>query len=55
MGPALGRRVTITLIAAATMVTWSCTYVPRDSGALERVRGGVLRVGVVEHPPWTVV
>ena len=28
---------------------------PRDAdGTLERVRGGVLRVGVVENRPWTV-
>jgi polar amino acid transport system substrate-binding protein len=34
----------------------SCSAVPRDShGALDRVRGGVLRAGVVDHPPWTVV
>lgn len=56
MGPRLVRHVTTTLLAAATVATWSCTYVPRDShGALERVRGGVVRVGVVEHPPWTVI
>lgn len=29
---------------------------PRDSnGALERARGGVLRVGVANHPPWDSV
>ncbi|CAL9492198.1 hypothetical protein SUDANB95_03241 [Actinosynnema sp. ALI-1.44] len=30
--------------------------IPRDTdGTLDRVRGGVLRVGVAENPPWTVV
>jgi hypothetical protein len=48
--------LTLTLLAAVTLATWSCTSVPRDShGALDRVRGGVLRAGVVAHPPWTVV
>lgn len=56
MGRACARRLLVTLLAAATMATWSCTAVPRDShGALDRARGGVLRAGVVAHPPWTVV
>ena len=30
--------------------------VPRDSeGTLERMRGGVMRVGVTDHPPWDSV
>ena len=30
-----------------------CDWMPRDAaGALDRVRGGELRVGVSEHPPW---
>jgi hypothetical protein len=56
MGSRLVRHTTITLLAAATVATGSCTYVPRDShGALDQVRGGVVRVGVVENPPWTVI
>jgi ABC-type amino acid transport substrate-binding protein len=46
----------VVILAAAAFATCSCTSVPRDShGALDRVRGGVLRAGVVDHPPWTVV
>jgi polar amino acid transport system substrate-binding protein len=49
------RRFAIALLATA-LATASCSAIPRDShGALDRVRGGVLRAGVVEHPPWTVV
>lgn len=55
-GRALGRRLPTAFLAAAALATWSCTSIPRDSnGALSRVRGGVLRAGVVEHPPWTVI
>jgi polar amino acid transport system substrate-binding protein len=54
------RRPAIALLVAALTVaaltTTSCSAVPRDSaGALDRVRGGVLRAGVVDHPPWIVV
>lgn len=39
--------------AAAFAVTTACGF-PRDpEGTLERVTGGVLRVGVSENPPWT--
>lgn len=32
-----------------------CAGLPRDQhGTLERVRGGRVRVGLVEHPPWVV-
>jgi polar amino acid transport system substrate-binding protein len=44
------------VVVAVAWATCSCTSVPRDSyGALDRVRGGVLRAGAVHHPPWTVV
>jgi polar amino acid transport system substrate-binding protein len=34
---------------------WSCDL-PRDADhTLDRVRGGELRVGVSEHPPWTTL
>lgn len=40
----------------ATLLSTGCGVVPRDShDTLDRVRGGVLRVGVVHHPPWVVV
>ena len=30
--------------------------IPRDpEGTLDRVRGGVMRVGITEHPPWTIL
>ena len=48
-------RLAIAVLATA-LACASCSAVPRDSnGALDRVRGGVLRAGVVDHPPWTVV
>lgn len=41
--------------AIAVLLTAGCQW-PRDAeGTLDRVRDGVLRVGVVEHPPWTVI
>ena len=56
MGRARNLRLTIVVLAAAAGAMSACTSVPRDSdGALDRVRGGVLRAGVVDHPPWTVV
>jgi polar amino acid transport system substrate-binding protein len=48
-------RLAIALLVAASATT-SCSAIPRDSsGARDRVRGGILRAGVVHHPPWTVV
>lgn len=42
------------LVVAAVLLT-GCG-IPRDTdGTLDRVRGGVVRVGVAEHPPWTTV
>jgi polar amino acid transport system substrate-binding protein len=47
------RRCSALVVLAATA---ACTAIPRDvNGALASVRGGVLRVGVVEHPPWIIV
>ncbi|GGS36550.1 substrate-binding periplasmic protein [Actinokineospora fastidiosa] len=43
------------IVAVAVLLAAGCQW-PRDAeGTLDRVRGGVLRVGVVEDPPWTVV
>jgi hypothetical protein len=42
----------ISLLLAAVLLP-GCDALPRDSnGALQRARGGELRVGVVENPPW---
>lgn len=45
------------LILVATMLLAACQgSFPADAqGTLEEVRGGVLRVGISENPPWTVV
>jgi polar amino acid transport system substrate-binding protein len=45
------------LFAVAVAVsTQACSAIPRDAGgALNRVMGGMLRVGIIEHHPWTVV
>lgn len=64
-GPLVGprrARIRRTVAAAAALivmllVTTGCLgSMPRDSqGTLDRATGGVLRVGVSEHPPFTVV
>jgi hypothetical protein len=42
----------VLLMAAAALLT-GCDAIPRDSaGALDRARGGELRVGLADHPPW---
>lgn len=44
------------LILLVSLFLSNCGVVPRDSaGTLDRVRGGELRVGVVNHPPWVRV
>jgi polar amino acid transport system substrate-binding protein len=38
------------------LVAGGACDLPRDpEGTLDRVRGGTMRVGVLEHPPWTVL
>lgn len=32
-----------------------CNFPQDPSGTLERVKGGVLRVGISENPPWTIL
>jgi polar amino acid transport system substrate-binding protein len=40
-------------LGAAAIVLAGCTSIPADpDGTLERVQGGVLRVGVTENEPW---
>lgn len=44
------------MIAVLVLATGCAGGLPRDAqGSLDRARGGVLRVGVSEHPPFTVV
>lgn len=44
------------LILVLTVLLAACTTVPADpEGTLDRVRGGILRVGVSPHEPWTVI
>ncbi|OYN88363.1 ABC transporter substrate-binding protein [Parenemella sanctibonifatiensis] len=44
------------LLLTVLVATSACTALPKDTqGALERVSGAVLRVGVSANPPWTVV
>lgn len=43
------------VIVASGLLTVACGSLPRDpEGTLQRVQGGHLRVGLVEHPPWVV-
>ncbi|GAA1648216.1 substrate-binding periplasmic protein [Actinoplanes couchii] len=49
-------RVTGVLVAAVLMAGTAGCGLPKDAGTtLDDVRGGVLRVGVTENPPWTDV
>lgn len=48
------RPISTAVLVAAVLVLGACN-VPRDSdGTLDRVRHGVLRVGVVSAPPWAM-
>ena len=43
----------LTAMAASAVVLVGCATIPADpDGTLERVQGGVLRVGVTENAPW---
>ncbi|HEV3473816.1 MAG TPA: transporter substrate-binding domain-containing protein [Actinomycetota bacterium] len=45
-----------TAALAVALSFLSACGLPRDpEGTLQRVRGGTLRVGITEHPPWTIV
>ena len=42
-------------LAVLTLFATGCEALPRDArGTTDHVRGGELRVGVVEDPPWVV-
>jgi polar amino acid transport system substrate-binding protein len=44
-----------TIVAAVALLAAGCTSLPRDpKGTVDRVRGGTLRVGLIEAPPWVV-
>jgi len=48
------RRATIAVFLGAFSLLTSCDDFPKDpEGTLNRVRGGVMRVGISENPPWT--
>ncbi|CAA9308144.1 MAG: hypothetical protein AVDCRST_MAG61-1519 [uncultured Friedmanniella sp.] len=50
------RRWVAGLLGAMSLVLGGCGTFPADpDGTLDRVQGGVLRVGVSPSPPWTVV
>ena len=47
-------RVVIAACALASLV--ACSTPPEDpEGTLDRIRGGVLRVGITENEPWTIL
>jgi polar amino acid transport system substrate-binding protein len=47
------RRYLFFVFALAALITASCDF-PRDPrGTLDKVQGGTMRVGIVNHDPWT--
>jgi len=51
--PRLFAHQRLALVCLSAVLLIGCDAIPRDSaGALNRVRGGELRVGVADHPPW---
>lgn len=55
--PACARILAVLSALVALLLTTACLgHFPQDSqGTLDRATGGVLRVGISEHPPFTVV
>jgi polar amino acid transport system substrate-binding protein len=48
-------RVMRRVILSCLLITLSACSLPRDpDGTLTSVRGRVMRVGVIPHPPWTI-
>ena len=46
------RFATVAVLGLAAAMAIGCQY-PRDpEGTLDRVSGGTMRVGVIDHPPW---
>ncbi len=55
MNRATGRAGGALLLGAVLFLLQSCDDYPRDpEGTLDRVRGGTLRAGIVENPPWAL-
>lgn len=51
--PSLHRSIIRWFVCACASVACVACDLPRDTdGTIDRVKGGVLRVGVVDHPPW---
>lgn len=49
--PSAHQRLALVFLSVVLLI--GCDAIPRDSaGALNRVRGGELRGGVADHPPW---
>jgi len=47
------RLLAVAVAVIALTIVSGCSSVPADPhGTLDRVRGGVLRVGATHHPPW---
>src|SRR5689334_14967441 len=45
----------LSIVSALLILGISCGSLPRDpNNTLQRVRGGKLRVGLVERPPWVI-
>ena len=43
------------VILAFSFCAFSCSDLPRDpKNTLQMVQGGILRVGLVERPPWVI-
>lgn len=48
-----GRRRSSAIVATAISFALAACEIPADpEGTFERVEGGTLRVGVIDHPPW---
>lgn len=47
------RQLKLLLALSAVLALAGCGRIPRDpEGTLDRVKGGTLRVGLTENPPW---
>jgi hypothetical protein len=51
-----GRPARLLALAGALVAISACSGIPADpEGTLERASGGVLRVGMSVHDPWTAL
>lgn len=51
----MGRRVFLAVVVTAVMGGAGCGLPVDPDGTLERASGGVLRVGMSQHEPWTAL